>query len=163
MALRAKFKETQFAVGDTVLVYQKIKEGDKMRRQVFEGVVIAIKGHGVGRTFIVRKIASGGIGVERIWPFNTPWISKIKVKTKGKVRRAKLYYLRKRIGKKALRVKKLDKETATLRAEEKNEGPEKKSQQSQETSVSLVLRKRSHAKDKSRKTRRGSCPKTSSK
>lgn len=108
MAKRAKIGKIEFAVGDTVAVQQKIQEGDKTRTQSFEGIVIAIKGRGENKTFTVRKIAKGGIGVERIWPLFSPWIRKITVKKKGKVKRAKLYYLRKRIGKQAMKIK-LDK------------------------------------------------------
>lgn len=96
MANRAKIGEVSFSVGDKVAVSQKIQEGDKIRSQIFEGIVIAIKGREENKTFTVRKIAGGGIGVERIWPLNSPWITKISVKKKGKVRRAKLYFLRKR-------------------------------------------------------------------
>lgn len=94
-----------FRPGDTIRVYEKIKEGDKTRLLPFEGVVIAIRGSGINQSFTVRKIATGGIGVERIWPIHCPSISKIVVKKRGKTRRAKLYYLRKRIGKEALVVK----------------------------------------------------------
>jgi large subunit ribosomal protein L19 len=100
MANIAKWQKTKFQVGDTVRVHLKIKEEDKTRTQVFEGVVIAIRGRGENKSFTVRKIASGGIGVERIWPLISPWIKKIVVKKKGKVRRAKLHYLRKRVKKK---------------------------------------------------------------
>ncbi|MBI2643930.1 MAG: 50S ribosomal protein L19 [Candidatus Wildermuthbacteria bacterium] len=83
-----------FRAGDTVRVYQKVKEGDKERIQPFEGIVIARKhGAGISATFIVRKI-SHGVGVERIFPLHSPSISKIEVVKKGRVRRAKLYYLR---------------------------------------------------------------------
>ncbi|MDP3004118.1 MAG: 50S ribosomal protein L19 [Candidatus Azambacteria bacterium] len=87
--------------GMKVRVWQKIKEGDKERLQAFEGVIIAVK-HGRGKTstFTVRKISSG-IGVERIFPLHTPTIEKIEVLSQAKVRRAKLYYLKGRIGKKA--------------------------------------------------------------
>jgi large subunit ribosomal protein L19 len=95
MANQAKIGEVIFSVGDKVKVYQKIQEGDKIRTQPFEGIVISIKGSGENKMFTVRKIAADGIGVERIWPLNSPWIEKIKVLRKGKVRRAKLYYLRK--------------------------------------------------------------------
>lgn len=105
MANQAKFGETTFSVGDTVVVSQKIIEGDKTRLQPFEGIVIAIRGREENKTFTVRKVATGGIGVERIWPLASPWITKIKVKKKGKARRAKLYYLRKKVGKKATKVK----------------------------------------------------------
>jgi len=94
MAHQAKFQETTFCVGDKVKIYQKVQEADKTRIQIFEGIVIAIKGEGENRMFTVRKISTAGVGVERIWPLNSPWIEKIKVVKKGKVRRAKLYYLR---------------------------------------------------------------------
>lgn len=92
-----------FAIGDTVNVYVKVKEGNRERIQIFNGIVIKRKGGGIRETFTVRKI-SGGIGVERIFPLHSPIVSKIEVTKRGKVRRAKLYYLRKRSGK-AARVK----------------------------------------------------------
>ncbi len=92
-----------FRPGDTVAVHYKIKEGERERIQVFEGVVIAKKGGGVRETFIVRKV-SYGVGVERIFPLHSPLIDKIEVKRQGKVRRAKLYYLR-GLSKKASRIK----------------------------------------------------------
>jgi large subunit ribosomal protein L19 len=94
MANQVKVNNERFSVGDTVVVYQKIQEGEKVRSQPFEGIVISIKGRGENKMFTVRKIAAGGIGVERIWPINSPWIDKIEVKKRAKVRRAKLYYLR---------------------------------------------------------------------
>jgi large subunit ribosomal protein L19 len=97
MANQVILGKTTFAVGDLVVVQQKIKEGDKIRNQPFEGIVIKIKGGPENKTFTVRKIAAGNIGVERIWPLNSPWITSIKVKKKGQVRRAKLYYLRNRL------------------------------------------------------------------
>ncbi len=93
----------RFNVGDTVKVHVKIKEGEKERIQVFEGIVIKKTGGLTRSSFTVRKI-SYGVGVERIFPIHTPVIEKIDVMTKGKVRRARLYYLRKRKGK-AARVK----------------------------------------------------------
>lgn len=93
----------EFRSGDTIAVHYKIKEGDRERIQVFEGVVIAKKNGGVRETFIVRKV-SYGVGVERIFPLHSPLIDKIEVKKKGKVRKAKLYYLRGR-SKKASRIK----------------------------------------------------------
>lgn len=83
-----------FRPGDTIKVFYKFKEGEKTRVQPFEGIVIAKKGAGVSRTFTVRKIASAGVGVERIFPLHSPKIEKIEVVKKGKARRAKLYYLR---------------------------------------------------------------------
>ena len=92
-----------FNIGDTVKVYFKIVEGTTERIQVFEGVVIAKKNSGIRRTFTVRKI-SYGVGVERIFPLHSPRIEKIEVSRRGRVRRAKLYYLRDRVGK-AARIK----------------------------------------------------------
>lgn len=83
----------EFRAGDTVRVHVRVVEGDKERIQVFQGVVIARRGGGTRETFTVRKI-SGGIGVERIFPLHSPIIDRIEVVRKGKVRRAKLYYLR---------------------------------------------------------------------
>lgn len=90
----------QFKVGDTVRVYCKVKEGDKERIQLFEGVVIARHNGGLRSSFTVRKV-SYGIGVERIFPLHAPFIDRIELGTVGRVRRAKLYYLRQRSGKKA--------------------------------------------------------------
>lgn len=87
-----------FAIGDTVDVHCRIKEGEKERIQIFTGVVIARRGSGTRETFTVRRIVSGE-GIERIFPTNSPFISKLVVKRHGRVRRAKLYYLRDRIGK----------------------------------------------------------------
>ncbi len=92
-----------FGPGDTVKVHQRVVEGDKQRIQVFEGVVISRRGSRTNASFTVRKV-SYGIGVERIFPLHSPNIEKIEVTRAGKVRRAKLYYLRKRRGK-AARIK----------------------------------------------------------
>ncbi len=93
----------EFAPGDTVKVHVKIKEGEKERIQVFQGVVISKRRGSTNATFTVRKI-SYGVGVERIFPLHSPIIDKIEVVTKGRVRRAKIYYLRKLRGK-AARIK----------------------------------------------------------
>lgn len=90
----------QFKSGDTISVAYRIKEGDKERIQVFRGDVIKIVGEGDNRRFTVRKISSG-VGVERIFPLNSPFIDEITVHKRGRVRRAKLYYLRELTGKKA--------------------------------------------------------------
>ena len=90
----------EFSVGDTVKVYAKIKEGNRERIQVFEGTVIKRQGGSNRETFTVRKL-SGGVGVEKTWPLHTPNVDKIEVVRKGKVRRAKLFYLRGRVGKRA--------------------------------------------------------------
>lgn len=94
MAISLTIKDTLVHVGDIIKVHLKVVEGEKERVQVFEGTVISIKGRGSNKMFTVRKIASGGIGVERVIPVDSPWISKIDVKKKGDVRRAKLYYIR---------------------------------------------------------------------
>ncbi|NMB91856.1 50S ribosomal protein L19 [candidate division WWE3 bacterium] len=98
-------KIQDFRVGDTVKVSYKIIEGGKTRIQPYQGIVIAVKGSGVSKTFTVRKISVDRIGVERIFPICSPNIEGVKVVKKGKVRRSKLYYLRERVGKKATRIK----------------------------------------------------------
>lgn len=100
-----KPKISAFRVGDIVKVSYRIREEGKERIQPFEGIVIAMGGSGISRTFMVRKIASQGIGVERIFPLHSPNIQKLEVVREGKVRRAKLYYLRGRVGKRATKVK----------------------------------------------------------
>lgn len=92
-----------FQAGDTVRVHTKIKEGDKERIQIFEGVVLKRQGTGIRATFTVRRIVQG-IGVERTFPIHSPRVEKIEVVRHGKVNRAKLYYLRNRIGLKARRI-----------------------------------------------------------
>ena len=90
----------QFEVGDSVVVHNKIKEGSRERIQLFDGLVIAKKNGGIGATFTVRKIAYG-IGVEKTFPLHSPNVVKVDVTRRGKVRRAKLYYVRERVGKAA--------------------------------------------------------------
>lgn len=98
-------KIEDFRVGDTVKVNYKIIEGDKTRIQPYQGIVIAKKGAGISKTFTVRKISANSVGVERIFPLASPNIESLSVVKRGKVRRAKLYYLRERIGKQATRIK----------------------------------------------------------
>lgn len=106
MANQIKWQDKiEFGVGDTIKVSLAVREGEKSRTQIFQGIVIAIRGTGEGKNFIVRKIATGAIGVEKILPINTPTITGIEIVKKGKVRRAKLYFLRNLIGKKATKVK----------------------------------------------------------
>jgi large subunit ribosomal protein L19 len=105
MAQYLAYNDQQIAVGDTIRVHQRIVEEKRTRTQVFEGVVIAIRGKESGKSFIVRKISVGGIGVEKIFPVMLPSIEKIEVKRKGDVRRNKLYFLRERIGKAATKIK----------------------------------------------------------
>lgn len=95
-----KAEKPQVAIGDTVRVDVKIREGDRERIQVFEGTVIAKRGSGVGETFTVRRV-SYGVGVERVFPLHSPNVAEVKVVRHGKVRRSKLYYLRDRVGKSA--------------------------------------------------------------
>ena len=104
-AEQLKAEGPQFSVGDTVKVYGKIKEGNRERIQVFEGVVVKKQGGSVRATFTVRK-NSNGIGVEKTWPLHSPSVEKVEVIRYGKVRRAKLNYLKGRVGKSA-RVKEL--------------------------------------------------------
>jgi len=105
----ASLKETVPAVeiGDTVKVHVRIKEGDKSRIQIFEGVVIAKKHGGISETFTVRRVAHG-CGIERVFPLHSPAVDKVELVRHGKVRRAKLYYLRDRVGKAAKIKEKLD-------------------------------------------------------
>ncbi len=100
----AKRDFPEFAIGDTIAVSQRIREGDKKRLQVFEGDVIAMHKKGISSTFTVRKIGANAVAVEKIFPFYAPLVESIKFIRKGKVRRAKLYYIRERIGK-AARIK----------------------------------------------------------
>lgn len=119
MAMQAIHGETQFHVGDTVDVHYRLIEKEKVagkakkevkeevreRIQIFEGIVISIRGVAENMSFTVRKMAIGNIGIERIFPLNSPWIKKITVKKKGSVRRAKLYYLRGKKGQEGQKLK----------------------------------------------------------
>ena len=111
-AFATKKELPSFKSGDTITVAYRIKEGNKERIQRYKGVVIKISGHGDSKRFTVRKM-SDNVGVERIFPMNSPFIDKIEVNKIGKVRRAKLYYLRKLTGKKA-RIK--EKRVSTAKA-----------------------------------------------
>ena len=95
-SLKAEVPEIN--VGSTVRVHVKIREGERERIQVFEGTIIAVKGSGVSSTFTVRRV-SYGVGVERVFPIHSPNVAEVKIVRRGKVRRAKLYYLRDRVGK----------------------------------------------------------------
>src|ERR1700755_490798 len=103
----------EFSVGDSVRVHTKVVEGDKERIQIFSGVVIGRRGHGLNEMFTVRRI-SYGEGVERVFPVHSPRVDKIEVERKGKTRRAKLTYLRKRLGKGATLVKEKESKTAAV-------------------------------------------------
>ena len=104
-ASQMKAEVADFAVGDTVKVHNKIKEGNRERIRIFEGTVIKRQGGSNRETFTVRKF-SNGVGVEKTWPVHSPFVEKIEVVRHGKVRRAKIYYLRSRVGK-ASKVKEL--------------------------------------------------------
>jgi large subunit ribosomal protein L19 len=99
-AAQIKENVAEFNVGDTVKVYAKVKEGNRERLQIFEGTVLKRQNGGARETFTVRK-SSNGIGVEKTWPVHSPSVERIEVVRRGKVRRAKLTYLRNRVGKKA--------------------------------------------------------------
>jgi len=98
MAISLKFKDTEFGVGDKVRVTQTVKEGEKERHQYFDGTVIAIKGKGVLKTFTVRRIGVQQIGIEKIFPTSSPSLKEVSIikKASSGVRRAKLYYIRKK-------------------------------------------------------------------
>jgi len=97
--------EQNIHIGDTLRVHNKVQEGEKSRVQIFEGILIRLKGRDVNKTFTVRKIGAGGIGVERTWPLDSNSLVKIEVKKKtAGVRRSKLYYLRDLVGRSAVRV-----------------------------------------------------------
>lgn len=103
--ISAKFGEQDLHIGDIIRVHSKVVEGEKVRIQVFEGILIRLRGRGKNATLTVRKIGAGGIGVERIWPLDSRNIVKIEVKKKSTgVRRSKLYFLRDLTGKSAVRV-----------------------------------------------------------
>src|SRR6266404_4779327 len=108
----------QFSVGDTVRVHTKVVEGDKERIQIFSGVVIGRHGHGLNEMFTVRRI-SYGEGVERVFPIHSPRVDKVEVERKGRTRRAKLTYLRKRLGKGATLVKERESRPEATPAAEK--------------------------------------------
>lgn len=146
MAMYAKHNETTFKVGDTIRVHYRLLEKEKVsgktkrevkeevreRIQVFEGIVIKIKGEQENKMFTVRRIGAGGIGVERIFPLFSPWIKKIMVKKTGKVRRAKLYYLRNIIGKDAEKLtEKSDNRTKEMLSGKKEEQKETKTVQNE--------------------------------
>lgn len=125
MALKGEIKEMKFGVGDAVRVVQRIKEGDKSREAYFDGMVIKIKGKAPGKTFTVRKIAEGGIGVERIFPFDLPSIERIQIIKEGTrgVRRAKLYFTR---TKSPTEVEMIHKKAASRKASKEAKKPEPK-------------------------------------
>ena len=111
-----KEETPKFQIGDTVKVAVKIREGSRERIQMFEGTVIAIKGSGISKTFTVRRL-SYGVGIERVFPLHSPNVESVQVIRSGKVRRAKLYYLRDRVGKAAKVKENLQRDTAAKAAD----------------------------------------------
>lgn len=105
MANTFTYQDQNYHTGDIVKLHMSVSEGDKTRTQIFEGIIIKINGEGNSKSIVVRKIGANSIGVERIVPLGTPNLTKIEVKSYGKVRRAKLYYLRDRIGRQATKVR----------------------------------------------------------
>jgi large subunit ribosomal protein L19 len=105
MANNFDYKGENICIGDRVLVKQIVKEDEKSRIQIFDGLMIGVRGRGENKSIVVRKIAVGNIGVERIIPLNSPNLDSIEIKSRGNVRRSKLTYLRERVGRLALRVK----------------------------------------------------------
>ena len=134
MANQFIYKDTTFGIGDTLNVTIKVVEGEKIRNQVFTGLLIAIKNKGDNKSFTVRKIASHSVGVEKIFPVLSPDIISITLKSKGNVRRSKLYYLRGRKGREALRVK-------SVKQEKKNAPAKKKAGTTRGTASKKVSKK----------------------
>src|SRR5476649_1446621 len=132
-------KHVPFRVGDSGKVHTRVREGDKERVQVFGGIVIAHKGRGLNESFTVRRI-SYGEGVERVFPLNSPRIEKIEVEREGKVRRAKLFYLRGRKGKEALFVK--ERVSATV-AKKAKSSANKKAKDEKEAAAKAASRSKS--------------------
>ncbi len=137
----------QFSVGDTVDVHVQIREGEKQRIQIFNGTVIRRKGSGVRETFTVRRIVQGE-GVERIFPIHSPNVVDVEIKKRGRVRRAKLYYLRKRVGK-GVRVRE------KLWIKDKSKKVEKPTEQTQHTPASTPEAAAQASKQKSEQARIG--------
>lgn len=106
MAKYFTYNNQSISVGDSVKVGFNVVEGEKTRQQYFEGIIIAVDNRESGKAFTIRKIAAGSIGVERIVPIKSPSLASIDILTKGDVRRAKLYYMRDRIGKRSMKIKK---------------------------------------------------------
>lgn len=120
----------EFKTGDTVNIHYRVREGEKERIQQFEGLVISRKGSGANKTFIVRKVSAGSVGVERIFPLYSPFIAKIELKKQGDIKRSKLYYIRERRGK-AARIKEKAQNSNNVR--ELNRQAEEKAKAAKET------------------------------
>lgn len=150
MALRAKHKDTQFGVGDTVRVVQTIKEGDKERKQAFQGMVIGIRGEGENKSFTVRRVGAQQVGIERIFPLNAPVIDKVEVVregTKGS-KKAKLYFTR---GKSAREIEKI---YSRSKKKEKNKEITKKTSKKKTKKNKSKKTDKKKASKKSKKTKK---------
>ena len=137
-ALAARANHPDFTQGDTVKVWVKVREGEKERLQAYEGVVIARTGHGLNESFTVRKI-SYGEGVERVFPVLSPNVDRVEVLKRGKVRRAKLYYLRDRRGKSARIFESTNARTKKIEATERDAALEAKNAREQEKIAAAEL------------------------
>ncbi len=157
MAISTTILDQKINVGDRIKVHHKVKEGEKERTQIFTGIVIAIKGNRSGKAFVVRRIASSGVGVERIWPVISPWLQKIEVEKRGKIKRSKLYYLRDRVGKKATRVKTMtkkeekQKEVKQLEKNSKQEAKNKKEETNKTSKTKAAGKSKSKVKSETKK------------
>ncbi len=155
MANSFTFQDQTFHTGDTVKLHLSVTESDKTRIQIFEGLIIGIRGRDLGKSITVRKIATASVGVERIVPLHSPLLQKIDLKAQGQVRRAKLYYLRSRIGKQATKVK--------LKDTTNSKPITKTTSKTKTTSSNKSKTTPSSSAPKSRSTRRTSRQKTTNK
>lgn len=150
--------KTTFSTGDTIAVHQTIEDKGKKRTQIFEGIVIRIRGHQGLKSFTVRKIGANGIGVEKIFPEQTPTVTKLELKKKGKVRRAVLNYLRDRVGKKAKVKDIFIKKDRTQKEEEVVGQPQEKTKKLTETERATLKQqqadKEKKVKDKEKKKKK---------
>lgn len=150
MALSIKHKDTEFGVGDRVRVVQKVKDGDKTRSQIFEGMVIGIKGKGDNKSFTVRRIGAQQIGVERIYPIKAPSIDEVEVVRKGKrgTRKAKLYFTRGRAKKgiEEIYTRAERREEAKSEKKKATKKPKKKSSKKKATAKKKTEKKKSSKK-----------------
>lgn len=114
MALFATHNDKEFRIGDLIRVHQRIQEDSKTRTQIFEGTVIAIRGMGINKMFTVRRLGTGNVAIERIFPLSSPFVEQVEVKAAGSVRRAKLYYIREKSSREVADITK--RKTRTLQA-----------------------------------------------
>jgi large subunit ribosomal protein L19 len=150
MAINAKHNDTVFGVGDRVKVTQKIKEGDKIRSQIFDGIVIGIRGEGENKSFTVRRIGVQQIGIERIFPLLSPMIEKIEVVREGKkgIKRAKLYYIRDKSKKEVERIYSRVSKKGTTLSKKKVTGSKKAKKAVKKSKTSFTKKNARHKKKK---------------